>query len=194
MWYNYQPPTPNIPGFYRVATAKSIAGPYSIIQRQVKTTAMAHGRCGHFPCRPLFFIRGYPPNLYGLQESEPSVAPARPQVNVSHALNGDFNLFQETDGTAYIVYNSDENGHLCRACHIPPCDCGFQMSRPGPPSWLDGLSVLHSTSGLKGAFVWVCGALNISPKWRFLAWAVERLADDYRSTVASTNTGWVQGC
>ena len=42
-------------------------------------------------------------------------------------LNGDFNLFVD-DGTGYIVYNSDENGALCGACHIPPCDCGFQMS------------------------------------------------------------------
>ena len=70
-------------------------------------------------------------------------------MNVSHALNGDFNLFvDEHDGKGYIVYNSDENGHLCGACHIPPCDCGFQMS-------------------------------------------VERLAPDFRSTVPSSNSGWI---
>jgi hypothetical protein len=103
MWFNYQTPTPNIPGYYTVATAKNIAGPYSIFA---------------------------------------------PQVNVSKALNGDFNLFVDQDDTAYIAYNSDVNGHLCGACHIPPCDCGFQMS-------------------------------------------VERLSPDYKSTVISSNSGWI---
>lgn len=104
MWFNYQPPTPNIPGYYVVARSKTIGGPYAIVERQ---------------------------------------------VNVSHALNGDFNLFvDEKDGAGYIVYNSDENGHLCGACHIPPCDCGFQMS-------------------------------------------VERLAPHFRSTVPSSNSGWI---
>jgi hypothetical protein len=83
LWYNYQPPTPNIPGYYNVATSQTIAGPYSIV---------------------------------------------KDNVPVSHKLNGDFNLFVDQDDVAYIVYNSDENGHLCGACHIPPCDCGFQMS------------------------------------------------------------------
>eukprot|EP00039_Didymoeca_costata_P031353 m.34323 g.34323 ORF g.34323 m.34323 type:complete len:380 (+) comp8707_c0_seq2:61-1200(+) len=83
LWFNFQTPKPNIPGYYTVATSESIAGPYKIYQEQ---------------------------------------------VNVSRALKGDFNLFKDDDGTAYIIYNSDINGHLCVACHIPPCDCGFQMS------------------------------------------------------------------
>eukprot|EP00040_Diaphanoeca_grandis_P012692 m.64310 g.64310 ORF g.64310 m.64310 type:complete len:374 (+) comp23412_c0_seq1:69-1190(+) len=83
MWFNFQTPIPNIPGYYTVATSKTISGPFSIYKQQ---------------------------------------------VNVSRQLNGDFNLFTEDDGTAYMVYNSDMNGHLCGACHIPPCDCGFQMS------------------------------------------------------------------
>ena len=41
-------------------------------------------------------------------------------------LNGDFNLFEDDDGSGWIVYNSDKNGHLCGACHIPPCDCGAE--------------------------------------------------------------------
>ena len=49
-------------------------------------------------------------------------------ASVSRPLNGDFNLFADNDGAGFIVYNSDMNGHLCQACHIPPCDCGFQMS------------------------------------------------------------------
>lgn len=49
-------------------------------------------------------------------------------ASVSRPLNGDFNLFVDDDGEGFIVYNSDMNGHLCQACHIPPCDCGFQMS------------------------------------------------------------------
>jgi hypothetical protein len=85
MWYNFQPPTPNIPGYYTVATSDKAAGPYRILHEQ---------------------------------------------VNVSMPLNGDFNLFvdEENDRAGYIVYNSDKNGDLCGACHIPPCDCGFQMS------------------------------------------------------------------
>ena len=85
MWYNFQPPAPNIPGYYTVATSPTSTGPYSILHEQ---------------------------------------------VNVSMPLNGDFNLFvdEDDDRAGYIVYNSDKNGHLCGACHIPPCDCGFQMS------------------------------------------------------------------
>ena len=41
-------------------------------------------------------------------------------------LNGDFNLFEDDDGSGWIVYNSDKNGHLCGACHISPCDCGAE--------------------------------------------------------------------
>lgn len=49
---------------------------------------------------------------------------------MSKPLNGDFNLFVDDDDerTAYIIYNSDQSGGDCPACHIPPCDCGFQMS------------------------------------------------------------------
>jgi hypothetical protein len=83
MWFNFQPPTPNVPGSYTVATSKNMIGPFSILKEK---------------------------------------------VDVAKKLNGDFALFEDDDGSAYIAYNSDENGHNCAACHIPPCDCGFQMS------------------------------------------------------------------
>ena len=84
MWFNFQTPTPNVPGYYVVADAERMEGPYAIVSKQVA---------------------------------------------VAKALNGDFNLFVDDDETAYIVYNSDVNGgSQCGACHIPPCDCGFQMS------------------------------------------------------------------
>ena len=84
LWFNYQTPTPNVPGFYTVASADYPWGPYTIVQQN---------------------------------------------VTVSKPLNGDFNLFKDDNGVAYIVYNSDMNGgSQCGACHIPPCDCGFQMS------------------------------------------------------------------
>ena len=36
---------------------------------------------------------------------------------------------------AYIVYNSDENGRLCGACHIPPCDwcAAARLNAAAPP-------------------------------------------------------------
>jgi hypothetical protein len=84
LWFNFQTPIPNVPGYYTVATSKKPWGPFSIVQQN---------------------------------------------VTVSKPLNGDFNLFQDHDGIGYIVYNSDVNGGTqCGACHIPPCDCGFQMS------------------------------------------------------------------
>ena len=84
LWFNFQTPTPNVPGYYTVATAAQPWGPFTIVKENVP---------------------------------------------VKNPLNGDFNLFKDDDGTGYIVYNSDVNGgSSCGACHIPPCDCGFQMS------------------------------------------------------------------
>ena len=86
MWFNVQPSTPNIPGYYAVATSQHATGPYTITHENIQ---------------------------------------------VAKQLNGDFNLFvdpNDASETAYIVYNSDENGAICGGCKIPPCDCGFQMS------------------------------------------------------------------
>ena len=38
MWFNYQPPTPNIPGWYTVATATRPEGPYTIVEEKVNVS------------------------------------------------------------------------------------------------------------------------------------------------------------
>ena len=38
MWFNYQPPTPNIPGWYTVATATRPEGPYTIVEEKANVS------------------------------------------------------------------------------------------------------------------------------------------------------------
>ena len=58
MWFNYQPPTPNIPGYLVVATSLKPTGPFTIVNEKVA---------------------------------------------VKKPLNGDFALFRDDVGTAYIA-------------------------------------------------------------------------------------------
>ena len=41
MWFNFQPPTPNVPGYYTVATSTSAIGPYKIIHEQVNVSQVS---------------------------------------------------------------------------------------------------------------------------------------------------------